>query len=337
MLRSLFAAALAIALALGSIDDVHAQNNVLYGLIDASGSHGRPPGGDYQWKLDSGAMSRSYLGFRGSEDLGGGLRAVYRLESYLTVDTGRTGGYGGGEFWGRDANVGLAGAFGSTVLGRNVTPLYLTTITFNPFGESFGFSPSTRTTFADAVLGDRSWNNSVAYVNNPRDPLRVHIVANAREANAAGEQTTATTSAPARPTCPARSRSHRLGEGPEQRPVAARGLRPAAVAQLSATYDFKVVRLYGQLGRVNTDANINTKHVLFHIGAAAPIGQALILVAYGNSRVHSDFSQTPDRIYSIGYDYFVSRTPTSTSRRCTRRRTSCRRGTASPGGVRFRF
>ena len=91
MLRSLFAAALATALALGSIDDVHAQNNVLYGLIDASGSRSRPPGGDYQWKLDSGAMSRSYLGFRGSEDLGGGLRAVFRLESYLAVDTGRAG------------------------------------------------------------------------------------------------------------------------------------------------------------------------------------------------------------------------------------------------------
>ena len=72
------------------------------------------------------------------------------------------------------------------MLGRNVTPLYLTTITFNPFGESFGFSPSTRQYFAGAVLGDRSWNNSVAYLNNPRDPLRVHLVANARENNSNG-------------------------------------------------------------------------------------------------------------------------------------------------------
>jgi hypothetical protein len=115
MLRSLLAAALATAAALCSLD-AHAQNIVLYGLIDASGSYSRPPGGDYRWQLDSGNMSRSYIGFRGAEDLGGGLRAVYRLESYFSVDTGSTGGYGGSAFWGRDANVGLSGAFGSTVL-----------------------------------------------------------------------------------------------------------------------------------------------------------------------------------------------------------------------------
>ncbi|HEY5321771.1 MAG TPA: porin, partial [Caldimonas sp.] len=73
MLRSLLAAVLATAAALGSLD-AHAQNQVLYGLIDASGSYSRTPGGDYRWKLDSGNMSRSFLGFRGTEDLGGGLR-----------------------------------------------------------------------------------------------------------------------------------------------------------------------------------------------------------------------------------------------------------------------
>jgi len=338
MLRSLFAAALATALALGSFDDVHAQNNVLYGLIDASGSRGRPPGGDYQWKLDSGAMSRSYIGFRGSEDLGGGLRAVYRLESYLSVDTGRTGGYGGDAFWGRDSNVGLAGAFGSTVLGRNVTPLYLTTITFNPFGESFGFSPSTRHYFAGAVLGDRSWNNSVAYVNNPRDPLRVHIAANARENNAAG----------------AYDNGHDFGasasylSGPFAIALAWEKIQNSAlpapagfdhqtVAQVSATYDFKVVRLYGQVGRVRTDADLNTKHVLFHIGAAAPVGQALILLAYGNSRVHTDFSQTTNRIYSIGYDYYVSRNTDIYLAAMYEKAYQLSSGNSIAGGVRFRF
>ena len=59
------------------------RTSVLYGLIDASGSRSRPPGGEYRWQLDSGNMSRSFLGFRGSDDLGGGLRAVYRLESYF--------------------------------------------------------------------------------------------------------------------------------------------------------------------------------------------------------------------------------------------------------------
>ena len=307
MLRSLLAAALATAAALCSLD-AHAQNQVLYGLIDASGSYSRTPGGDYRWKLDSGNMSRSFLGFRGTEDLGGGLRAVYRLESYFSADTGSTGGYGGSAFWGRDANVGLSGAFGTTVLGRNVSPLYLTTITFNPFGESFGFSPSTRQYFAGAVVGDRSWNNSVAYLNNPRDPLRVHLAANARENNSNGVQ----------------ENGHNFGgsvsylTGPFAVALAWEKIQNSALAvpagfdqqtvtQLSATYDFKLVRLYGQLGRVYTDATLNSKHVLFQFGAAVPIGQGLILAAYGTSEMRTDFAQSTDRIYSLGYDYFVSK------------------------------
>ena len=56
---------------------------VLYGLVDAAASRSRPPGGEYRYQLDSGDMSRSFIGFRGAEDLGGGLRAVFKLESYL--------------------------------------------------------------------------------------------------------------------------------------------------------------------------------------------------------------------------------------------------------------
>jgi len=306
MLRTLLAAALATAAALCSTD-VGAQNVVLYGLLDASGSYSRPLGGDYHWQLDSGNMSRSFVGFRGNEDMGGGLRAVFRLESYLSVDTGSIGGYGGDAFWGRDANVGLSGAFGSTVLGRNVSPLYLTTITFNPFGESFGFSPSTRQYFAGAVVGDRSWNNSVAYLNNPRDTLRVHLVAGARESTNGVEDP-----------------GHNFGgsvsylSGPFAVALAWEKIQNSALAvpagfdqqtvtQLSATYDFKLVRLYGQLGRVYTDATLNSKHVLFQFGAAVPIGQGLILAAYGTSEMRTDFAQSTDRIYSLGYDYFVSK------------------------------
>jgi len=337
MLRSILAAVLAAATALCGAD-VHAQNNVLYGLIDASASRSRPPGGDYRWQLDSGNMSRTYLGFRGSEDLGGGLRAIFRLESYLSIDTGAVGGYGGNVFWGRDANVGLAGAFGSTVLGRNVSPLYLTTITFNPFGDSFGFSPSTRQYFAGAVLGDRSWNNSVAYLNNPRDPLRVHLAANAREFKSDGTL----------------ENGHNFGgsvsylSGPFAAALAWEKIQNSAlpvppgfdqqtVTQLSATYDFKAVRLYSQVGRVYTDATINVKHTLFHLGAAVPVGQALILVAYGDSRAKTDFSQTTLRTYSLAYDYFVSKSVDIYVALMHENTFELSSGNSFAGGVRMRF
>jgi len=335
MLRSFFATALATAATLCSFG-AQAQS-VLYGLVDASASRSRPPGGDYRWQLDSGNMSRSFLGFRGTEDLGGGLRAVYRLESYLGIDTGAIGGYGGNAFWGRDANVGLSGAFGTTVLGRNVSPLYLTTITFNPFGESFGFSPSTRQYFAGAVVGDRSWNNSVAYTNNPRDPLRVHFAANAREVNNGvldnGHNYGMSVSYLSGPFAVAlvweKIQNSAL-------PVPT-GFAQQTVVQASATYDFKLVRLYGQLGRVKTDATTDTKHVLFQIGAAVPIGQALILAGYGNSRAKTDFSQITDRTYSLAYDYFVSKNTDIYVAALHEKTFQLSSGNSIAGGVRFRF
>jgi predicted porin len=336
MLRSFSAAALATAAALCSFG-AQAQNAVLYGLIDASGSRGRPPGGDYRWQLDGGNMARSFLGFRGSEDLGGGLRAVYRLESYVGIDTGTAGRFSGDAFWGRDANVGLSGQFGTTVIGRNVTPLYLTTITFNPFGESFGFSPSTRQYFAGAVLGDRSWNNSISYVNNPRDPLRVHFAANARE-DKAGVQ----------------DNGHNLGisfsylSGPFAVALAMEKVQNSALAlpagfdqqtaiQASATYDFKLVRLYGQLGRVKTDATTDTRHVLWQLGAAVPIANSLILVAYGSSQAKTDSSQITDRTFSLGYDYFLSKNTDIYVALLHEKTFQLSSGKGIAGGVRTRF
>ena len=85
---------------------------------------------------------RSFLGVRGSEDLGGGLRAVYRLESYLRVDTGAAGRDDG------DALLGARGERRPLGLVRHdgarpdADAALAATIVFNPFGESIGFSPT---------------------------------------------------------------------------------------------------------------------------------------------------------------------------------------------------
>ncbi len=115
------------------------------------------------------------------------------------------------------------------------------------------------------------------------------------------------------------------------------GFDQQTVTQLSATYDFKLVRLYGQLGRVYTDANLNTKHVLFQFGAAVPIGQALILAAYGTSEAKTDFSQTTDRIYSLGYDYFVSKNIDIYVAAMHESSFQLSSGKSVAGGVRLRF
>lgn len=77
------------------------------------------------------AAGNSRLGFRGTEDLGGGLRANFQLEGVAAADSGQGGGTGGGFMFNRDTFVGLAGSFGSVKLGN------LDTI-FKEYGDTLG-------------------------------------------------------------------------------------------------------------------------------------------------------------------------------------------------------
>ena len=66
-------------------------------------------------KLDSGGLAGSRIGFKGTEDLGGGLKAVFALEQSIGVDTGAGGSFD------RQSYVGLAGGFGQVALGNTWT------------------------------------------------------------------------------------------------------------------------------------------------------------------------------------------------------------------------
>ena len=68
---------------------------------------------------DNQGQASSRFGLRGSEDLGGGLRANFVLESGLTLDDGAVG-TGGGNFFSQAAWVGFSGGFGEVRLGRQV-------------------------------------------------------------------------------------------------------------------------------------------------------------------------------------------------------------------------
>ncbi|MFD2271552.1 porin [Undibacterium arcticum] len=92
--------------------------------------------------VNSGGMTTSWFGFKGSEDLGGGLKAKFALTSYFKGDSGQSGRFPRDTFWSRDANVGLAGSFGAVSVGRGLAPNFLSSVIFNPFGNSFYFLAS---------------------------------------------------------------------------------------------------------------------------------------------------------------------------------------------------
>jgi predicted porin len=111
-----------------------AQGNVtVYGLFDAATRHATNADASRASRItmEDGIMTGSRLGFRGREDLGGGLAALFTLESGFDPSTGLslqgtpTGDYGQStaptRFWGREVHVALRGAWGGVTLGRQYT------------------------------------------------------------------------------------------------------------------------------------------------------------------------------------------------------------------------
>ncbi|MDO9094302.1 MAG: porin [Rubrivivax sp.] len=97
-----------------------AQSSVtLFGIVDAAARNTKNGSAGSIKSLVSGGGATSRLGFRGIEDLGGGLKAGFWLEGQVDTDTGGTG-YN----FQRRATVSLIGNFGELRLGRDFTPTY---------------------------------------------------------------------------------------------------------------------------------------------------------------------------------------------------------------------
>lgn len=122
-----------------------AQSSVtLFGVIDADLKYVKT-GDTNVKKLDSGGLSNSRFGVKGTEDLGGGLKASFWLESGFNTDTGSTAD--ANRFWNRRVTVGLSGDFGEVRLGRNKTVTRLHIEDFDPYSATgLGDSPRCSTT-----------------------------------------------------------------------------------------------------------------------------------------------------------------------------------------------
>ena len=131
----------------------------IYGIVDAAIEHYTnvdAQGNSRTWMPSlGGGMFPSRLGFRGTEDLGGGLKAIFTLEDGVYVDTG---GNGQNRLFGRQAWVGLAGDWGQLTLGRNYNMIYNSTFDFDIFGPSqYGLGS------LDSAIPNGRTDNSVAY------------------------------------------------------------------------------------------------------------------------------------------------------------------------------
>ena len=316
MTRTLKAVALATATLCLSAP-VLAQSSVsLYGLIDMSAGQFQDAGAAKVKKVQSGNMATSFLGFKGTEELSSTLKAKFAIETFLRTDTGEAGRFGPDVFWARAAWVGLEGDFGSTTLGRTTNQFFVSTLIFNAFGDSFGYSPSIRQVLTPSVahpqmlpfLGDTGWSNSILYSSPSTGGFSFNLQGALGEGTQPGRNVGANVLYFGGPfAATVAYQQVKQGLSAFTPAIQSAGFKSQDSAQVGASYDLTAVKLFGQYSLVKTKATTDTKSTIYGFGLSAPIGPGKLLAQYGSAKAEFPTSEVVSKTLTVGYDYNLSK------------------------------
>ncbi len=290
-----------------------AQSSViLYGTVDLNGRYVKNDGSTRRFSLSQDGINSSQLGFRGTEDLGGGLKAGFTLLSGVNADTGTANA----KFFNRRSTVSLMGNFGEVRLGRDYVPTFWNTTIFDAFGTNgLGDSSGVKQIVAtDYVRAD----NAIGYFL----PSSLLAGAYGQFMAAAGEGTTA-----------GRYLGGRLGFGSGPFDIAAAYSReqrmtvggtvpansavtfavPSPALNGNATYvtwnvggswDFGVAKL---LGYYNRETVVGFRDQIGSLSVVVPIGQGEIHAGGDYSKLNGNNINNKAKKFALGYVYNLSK------------------------------
>ncbi|RZI44610.1 porin [Herbaspirillum sp. HC18] len=282
--------------------------------------------------VGSGGMTTSWFGFKGSEDLGGGLRADFALTGFYRADTGEVGRFGGDNLFSRDANIGLAGGFGKVQLGRGLAPQFLPTVLFNPFGDSFTFSPLVlhadvpsgpfgARTWTAADAGDTGWSNQIIYTTPKFGGLTANLHYQFGEvAGASGRKNAGVNLIYFEGPLGLTAFYHDVQvANPNPGAIIDATASPVNFASINrqkagfvgASYNFNVVKLFATYQRNKDDTTTAAKMTdkVYSLGLSAPVGPGSVLLAYANTKRSGTLvgAERERDTTSLGYDYSLSK------------------------------
>ena len=335
--------------ALAAASAASAQSSVtVYGVVDTSYSINNGSVSDVSG-LAWGNLSSSRLGFRGVEDLGGGLKAGFNLEAGIntsagdgvdgpSVDNTSAAVGSGGLTFGRRATVSLIGNFGEVRLGRDYTPTYHNEAQFAPLGRNGAGASiitqvnvvgNTRSRTSNGIqyllpkLGGLYGEAMYAFGEQPDNAgtpagiaedngnyfgARIGFKSGPFDIALSGGQTTISRNIP--PSTAANADNDRT------------------VYNLGATYDFKVIKLFGlysvqnqentigsltgglNLSGTTTSTGNDLEAKAFSVGFTAPVGPGEF--KFGYSTLELDNGQglgtkpSADK-FAFGYQYNLSK------------------------------
>lgn len=313
-----------------------AQSNItLYGSVDVgvmsrTGDNGGLGSVNGRTEVGSGLSSSNRLGFKGVEDLGNGLKALFEIEYGFAVDEdtgGSTPSSGVGFTQNRHSYVGLTGGFGTVVAGRLDGVRYGLFNTYDPFaGVGVGnFQQMT-------IQYDRA-DNAVAYIspNFGGFGLVLAYATNTQGAEGAGTATCSTTHGGN--ACDDRLKTIMLtyDNGPvslraDYETTSTQGKDNARlyVATFGGSYDFGVVKVSGVYDIIKGDensfigalSNVTTTNAAvagqqydrrnWFIGVKVPLGNINLKALYGQTK-NKEFNNADAKKIGLGADYALSK------------------------------
>lgn len=286
MKKSLLSLALFSAFCSSAIAD----SVVVYGVVDAGVVSESGPLGSVV-KLTSGVQSGSRLGFKGTEDLGGGLRANFVVEGGFGVDTGTS--LQGGVLFGRQSFVGLSNKIGAVTFGRQQTALYNT---LRDIGDPFAIGLAGTSTNLMSTGGNRL-NNTVRLSSEPIANFSGDVsyslgeVAGNSRANRSFGGSFGYANGPAALRIAHNNTSNVLGSD------------SAKTTLLAGSYDFGVVKANLAYAENRGAGNIDSRDVL--IGGSVPFGASKVTASYIHKNDRS-FANNDAHQFGIGYEYALS-------------------------------
>ena len=297
--KTLLAAAVATLASAGA----YAQSVSLYGLVDMSIVNTKAPGASTAvTAAQSGNMTTSFWGMKTSESLGGKLKAEAVIEGFIRNTNGASGRFDGDPLFSRNANVGLSGDFGSVSVGRLTNSLFVNNLIFNAVSDSFGFSPAIRMLHLSAgqASGDTGWNEAIRW-QLPTVAGTTVSVLHAVKGTRPGANTNVSALYFGGP----------LSVGASWQEVRRRDGAPGSVGasdtdawQIGAAYDFKVVKLFAQAGKVE-NITFKTDYDHMGVGASVPMGPNGKILAQYSSMEPSNAKAS--KTSTLAYDHFLSK------------------------------
>jgi predicted porin len=302
-----------------------AQSSVtVYGIVDMGvvrDDNGASKDGT-KYSLNSGAQSGSRLGFKGTEDLGSGLKANFVLEMGLNVDDGSSAQ---GATFGRQAYVGLAGDFGTMNLGRQKSLTYVASESIDPF--AVGMAGDMTRLFKSVTRND----NAATYVTPNMSGF------SAAAQYGFGEVQGSTTAKSVGAVSATYSAGPVFASIVYEKVKSATDPVTTAVdgekTLIGGTYNFGVAKAHAAYELMKgVEAGKDTKKNVWMIGATVPVGTAGAIIA--------DYTRITDTVktdanatqWALGYTYSLSkRTNLYTSYSQTKNDTAAKYNTVANG------